>query len=144
MEPDLGSWRSPDISRSHLHRGTIAWTPPTAIYRAYTVMGIPIEDGIFILKHPPDNWSQYVVFKCYIPRHLCVDLLLMLLYWDVIWSFSSKLSCFIFLWFTEGMYTILTHCGLVMSLDDIELGQHWLRQWLVARQHQAITWTMLI
>ena len=37
MEPDLGSWQSPDISRSHLYRGTIAWTPPTAIYRAYTV-----------------------------------------------------------------------------------------------------------
>ena len=27
MEPDLGSWQSPDISRSHLYRGTIAWTP---------------------------------------------------------------------------------------------------------------------
>ena len=38
MEPDLGSWQSPDISRSHLYRGTIAWTPPTAIYRAYTVL----------------------------------------------------------------------------------------------------------
>ena len=37
MEPDLGSWQSPDISRSHLYRGTIAWTPPTTIYRAYTV-----------------------------------------------------------------------------------------------------------
>ena len=37
MGPDLGSWQSPDISRSHLYRGTIAWTPPTAIYRAYTV-----------------------------------------------------------------------------------------------------------
>ena len=39
MEPDLGSWQSPDISRSHLYRGTIAWAPPTAIYRAYTVYG---------------------------------------------------------------------------------------------------------
>ena len=38
MGPDLGSWQSPDISRSHLYRGTIAWTPPTAIYRAYTVL----------------------------------------------------------------------------------------------------------
>ena len=25
--------------------------------------------------------------------------------------------------------------------DDIELGQHWLRKWLVAYRHQAITWT---
>ena len=38
MEPDFGSWQTLDISRSHLYRGTIAWTPPTAIYRAYTVM----------------------------------------------------------------------------------------------------------
>ena len=36
-EPDLASWQTPDISRSHLYRGTIAWTPPTAIYREYTV-----------------------------------------------------------------------------------------------------------
>ena len=38
MEPDFGSWQWPDISRSHLYRGTIAWTPPTAIYREYTVL----------------------------------------------------------------------------------------------------------
>ena len=38
MESDFGSWQSPDISRSHLYRGTIAWTPPTAIYREYTVL----------------------------------------------------------------------------------------------------------
>ena len=35
----------------------------------------------------------------------------------------------------------LTHCGLVTPYDDINLGQHWLRQWLVARRHQAITRT---
>ena len=38
MEPDFGPWQTPDISRSHLYRGTIAWTPPTAIYLAYTVL----------------------------------------------------------------------------------------------------------
>ena len=27
--------------------------------------------------------------------------------------------------------TILTHCGLVTSCGDIDLGQHWLRWWLV-------------
>ena len=35
----------------------------------------------------------------------------------------------------------LTHCGLVMPYGDIDLGQHWLRWWLVAWRHQAITWT---
>ena len=28
-----------------------------------------------------------------------------------------------------------------MLYGDIDLGQHWLRQWLVAWWHQAITWT---
>ena len=37
MESDFGSWQSPYISHSHLYRGTIAWTPPTAIYREHTV-----------------------------------------------------------------------------------------------------------
>ena len=36
---------------------------------------------------------------------------------------------------------VLTHCGLVTPYGDRDLGQHWLRKWLVAWQHQAITWT---
>ena len=35
----------------------------------------------------------------------------------------------------------LTHYGLVMQCGNIDPGQHWLRQWLVAWRHQAITWT---
>ena len=35
----------------------------------------------------------------------------------------------------------LTHCGLVTPYGNINLGQLWLRQWLVAWRHQAITWT---
>ena len=35
----------------------------------------------------------------------------------------------------------LTHWGLVMPYGDIDQGQHWLRKWLVAWWHQAITWT---
>ena len=35
----------------------------------------------------------------------------------------------------------LTYCGLVMPDGDRDLGQHWLRQWIVAWRHQAITWT---
>ena len=30
-----------------------------------------------------------------------------------------------------------------MSYGDIDLGQHWLRWWLVAWQYQAITWTIV-
>ena len=47
MKPDFGSWQTPDISRSHLYRDTIAWTPPTAIYREYTVFhSIPLLQGV--------------------------------------------------------------------------------------------------
>ena len=35
---------------------------------------------------------------------------------------------------------MLIHCGLMMPCGDIDLGQHRLRQWLVAWWHQAITW----
>ena len=35
----------------------------------------------------------------------------------------------------------LTHSGLLAPYRDIDLGQHWLRYWLVAWRHQAITWT---
>ena len=31
-----------------------------------------------------------------------------------------------------------TRCGLVTPHGDVELGQHWLRKWLVAWRHQAI------
>ena len=34
----------------------------------------------------------------------------------------------------------LTHCGLVTSCG-IDLGQHWIKLWLLGWCHQAITWT---
>ena len=36
---------------------------------------------------------------------------------------------------------VLTHCGLVTPYGNIDLGQHLLRYWFVAWQHQVITWT---
>ena len=41
-------------------------------------------------------------------------------------------------------YLYISHSrpwGLVTPFGDIDLGQHWLRKWLVAWRHQAITWT---
>ena len=35
---DVDFWQPPDISRSHLYRGTFSRTPTTAIYWAYTVL----------------------------------------------------------------------------------------------------------
>ena len=34
----------------------------------------------------------------------------------------------------------LSHCGILTPYGDINLGQYWLRYWLVAWRHQAITW----
>ena len=34
----------------------------------------------------------------------------------------------------------LPHCGLVTSYGNINLGEQWFKQWLVAWWHQAITW----
>ena len=36
---------------------------------------------------------------------------------------------------------VFTHCDTVTPYGDIDLGQHWLRQWLVAWGYQAITRT---
>ena len=35
----------------------------------------------------------------------------------------------------------LAHCSLMIPYGYIDLGQHWLRQWLGAWWHQANTWT---
>ena len=35
----------------------------------------------------------------------------------------------------------LTHVGLVTTYNNRDLGPHWLRKWLAAWRHQAITWT---
>ena len=68
MEPDLGSWQSPDISRSHLYRGTIAWTSPTAIYRAYTVHVISPVDLRSI------HWFLKLTTRKMVTLHIVVPL----------------------------------------------------------------------
>ena len=55
--------------------------------------------------------------------------------WSMLFKMVNKISRNItLLW-------MLTHTGLVMPYGDINLGQHWPRQCLVAWWHQAITWT---
>ena len=39
------------------------------------------------------------------------------------------------------LVSALNNCGFVTPYSDIELEQHWVRLWLVAWRHQAITWT---
>ena len=42
---------------------------------------------------------------------------------------------------SEFIQTCSTHCDLDTAYDGIDLGKHWLRLWLVAWWHQALTWT---
>ena len=41
----------------------------------------------------------------------------------------------------QMIYSDVTPCVLVTLYGDTDLAQNWLRQWLVAWRHQAITWT---
>ena len=52
--------------------------------------------------------------------------------------YEKKSKCFAFY-----IYNLisLSHCGLVIPYGNIYLGQHSLRQWLVAWWHQTINWT---
>ena len=43
--------------------------------------------------------------------------------------------------FSRMCSNVLTHSGLAMPYGDRDLDQHWLRLWLDAWWHQAITWT---
>ena len=54
-------------------------------------------------------------------------------------AFSSY-SWYKFIFYTVQI-KVTTHCGLVTTYGDIELGKHWLGSWMVVQPHQAITWT---
>ena len=54
-------------------------------------------------------------------------------YWDVVLVNKEM--------FDQSRTGILTHCGPVMPYGNINLGQYWLRQWLVSWWHKATTWT---
>ena len=55
-------------------------------------------------------------------------------------------NCWRRIWYTkyfnfDKCSILLTHWGLVTPYGNKDLCHHWLRQWLVAWRHQAITWT---
>ena len=45
------------------------------------------------------------------------------------------------IWVISKCCVIVVYWSLVMPYGDRDLGQHWLKQWLVTWQHQSITWT---
>ena len=59
-------------------------------------------------------------------------------------NFDLKPQCKTVIKNTQNSESTLAHYDLVMlviSWSDIHQGHHWLRYWLVAWWHQAITWT---
>ena len=78
-EHDVDFFQLPDISRSHLYRGTFPWTPTTAIYRAYTVHApsdqepmaeeVPEGDCVHCLTHSLNPLKQ-TELTTNIPRDL--------------------------------------------------------------------------
>ena len=94
---DFGSWQSPDISRSHLYRGTFPWTPPTAIYRAYTVswllMSI-ISNGIEL------GWTKFSDFSTKrVENGITTELINLFTISGFLWSCGIDT-----LWFTSLQY----------------------------------------
>ena len=101
-------------------------------------MGIPIpgKDDLYIEMRP---WWKTRTCSSYIVVTMVLDYLSMFELWEisdhgidiVLLEYCIQISA------PEG----LTHCGLVTPYGYRDLGQHWLRQWLVAWGYQAITWT---
>ena len=57
-------------------------------------------------------------------------------------TWNNGMRCMSFYILLLVNYSLLTHCDLVTSsYGDVDLGQHWFRQWLPAWRHQNITWT---
>ena len=56
-------------------------------------------------------------------------------------QFYCVLRYFLYYRFLSSLFQPLTHRVLVLLYDSINLSQHWLRYWLVAWRHQAITLT---
>ena len=110
---DFGSWQSPDISRSHLYRGTFPWTPPTAIYRAYTVLWYSAKSTQLFLFITPTcpGWRVLCIWRPYIPHvSVCYSI------HQRCYQFTGDnilFACFIF-----G-----TNIGVTINRNHIEYGQ---------------------
>ena len=80
-----------------------------------------------------NNYTFLHSFVCDIVSHIIVQHKI-----TIIWARMIQTECG---WNKDTHCAALTHWGLVTPIGDIDLGQHWLRQWLVALRHLAITWT---
>ena len=91
-----------------------------------------ISSVVNFMPYKVDIWiTHHVIFILNILKfnhEKCIWTWWWLLYALIIWGLTSD-TC--------------THCGLMIPCRDINLGQHSLRYWLGAWQHQAIGWTML-
>ena len=116
----IGTWNFPDALNTKIH---FHFPPLLNAKVAHVVKMLPRgEQGIVYPAYTMSLLLMAWQRKGF--RNDGIDLLLL--------EYSS-LSC-------EGLKG-LTHCGLVTPYGVGNLSQHWLRQWLVAWRHQAITRT---
>ena len=102
-------------------------------------------DGLVQERHNSSALAMELFFLALTHRYI----LLYILRQSVIYLMACRLCIALFhlVTFTYGSRFIhiildyLTHWGLVTPYGVIDLGQHWLRLWLVAWRHQAITCT---
>ena len=99
---------------------------------------------------PPSQFLLLWYFHCFSKRSKCQHLLeYYVLVFDRHPLTPVKYECdstdFTSCTFARSNWSLimkeLTLLGPVTPFGDIDLGQHWLRLWLAAWWHQAITWT---
>ena len=85
----------------------------------------------FVLQYP--NYSHTYMYNAVKQHAICLNL-----FSDISivrhWHKNIGLT-------TECTTVVPLICGLVTPYGDKNLGHNWLKQWLVARWHQAIIWT---
>ena len=110
-----------------------------------TTSFVPIT--LWILKH---NWNTFVFILDETLRLLIriFENLYSRFSISIVYNFISAFwYCILFCWLHRYILIVgLTEFKSlyqVFSCGDIDLGQHWPRQWPVAWRHQAITWTIV-
>ena len=117
------------VSRE-LHQQSVPLSNPVMTSVTWFYDSCPL--GIHIMAELQKT-SKYIWQKCFI--------LIMCLSWLHINDKPFFKPLFDLLVHILANREVLTHCGLVMPYNEIDLGRHWLRQLLLVWRHQAITWT---
>ena len=86
-------------------------------------------------------WTPNLWIRAECSNHLSYQGQNLWIYDKAIWNLCSESSGHVAWLHRRMIIEHWTHWGLLMPYGDWDLGQHWLRWWLVAWRHQVITWT---